>query len=239
MLEIYGRKIEIYHMKIEDGCSKEQSSFLYNMLPKERQESVDRARNDNIARKRLYTGAFLQYVLSKETGIPVENLRYRYNQWGKPELDVACMKGKEPLHFNLSHSGEYVAVAVSDCPIGVDVEHKVRNYESIAKRCFCKEEYEDIMSLESERQREQRFLEYWTMKEAYVKYVGKGLQIPLNSFRIERGESYSKISDVVGGTFFSDAGYCFSFCCEKSVWGPDWKMEEVMTEISFFEMFKA
>lgn len=233
MLQADGRKIRIYYMKIEGDCSKEQSSFLYRCLPAERRELVNRTKKEEIAKKRIYVGAFLQYVLSKESGVPVENLRYRYNQWGKPELDVENLKENVPLHFNLSHSGDYVTVAVSDAAVGIDVEYKVRNYESVAKRCFCKEEYEDIISLESDMQRERRFLEYWTMKEAYVKYVGKGLQIPLNSFLVERTDTGAEISGATGKSFFMENGYCFSVCCEKTAFDFLVERNEVLMEDLF------
>lgn len=201
--------IRVYYMKLDGDCSKEQSLALYGMLPKERKESVDRARNEVIAKKRLYTGAFLQMVLSKETGLSVEQLHYRYNQWGKPELDV------EGIHFNLSHSGDWAVLAVSDSPVGVDIEHKSKNYLSLAKRCFCGAEYEDILTPIDETEQRRRFLEYWTMKEAYIKYVGEGMRIPLNSFRLVRGTE--GISEIVGenpccGTFFLEGDYCVSVC---------------------------
>lgn len=203
--------IKLYYMRLEGDCSDEQSLALYEMLPERRKEAVDRARNPEIAKKRLYTGAFLQYVLAKETGIFTERLQYEYNEWGKPAL-----VGSD-IHFNLSHSGEYVVLAVSDQPIGIDVEHKTKNYESLAKRCFCPEEYADIVSVDTREEQEKRFLEYWTMKEAYIKLRGEGMRIPFRSFLIERqAEALSKISgqDIFGKTIFLDA-YCISVCSEK------------------------
>ena len=224
--------IRIYSIRLDGDCSKEQSLVLYEMLPKERKELVDQARNEGIAKKRLYTGAFLQYVLSKETGIPVESLCYQYNQWGKPELDVKRIVDQIPLdldrlerlkslHFNMSHSGDYAVLVVSDSPIGIDIEHKSRNYMSLAKRCFCPEEYAEIEAVMDEEERRKRFLEYWTMKEAYIKYVGEGLRIPLDSFRIMRGqEGNSSLADdegIVFHTFFAEEGYCVSICSARRV----------------------
>lgn len=212
--------IRIFYMKLDGDCSKEQSLALYRMLPQERKDLVDRAKREEVRRKRLYTGAFLQYVLSKETGVPVEQLHYQYNQWGKPELDGGR------IHFNLSHSGEYVVLAISDAPVGVDVEHKTKGYEALAKRCFCPGECEDVLSLVTEEERQQSFLEYWTMKEAYIKCKGEGMRIPLNSFCIQKGISYgdTEISqegngDFYFGTFFLEKGYCVSVCsvCKEDV----------------------
>ncbi len=200
--------IKLYYMKIEGDCSDEQSLALYHVLPEKRKESVDRARNQDVAKKRLYTGAFLQCVLAKETGVSLEDLHYEYNEWEKPFLVDS------DLHFNMTHSGDYVVLAVSDAPIGVDIEHKTRNYEAIAKRCFHPLEYEDIMSLGEEEEQKMRFLEYWTMKEAYVKLVGTGMSIPFSSFLVERnsGAETVIVGKAVYGHTFSFDSYRVSVC---------------------------
>lgn len=206
--------IRIYYMKLSSDCSSEQSlallygedkrilipgkvEKLYECLPQERKVLVDRARNENVRRKRIYTGAFLQYVLADELGVSMYSLRYCYNQWGKPELEG------HDLFFNLSHSGEYVVLAISDSPVGIDVEHKTKGYDVLAKRCFCPEEYEDIMSAGKEEERQHCFLEYWTKKEAYIKCLGEGMRIPLNSFSVQEGNYH---------TLWLDSGYCVSVC---------------------------
>ncbi len=193
--------IHIYYMNLSSDCSYEQSLILYGILPPERQEKVKAAKREKVARKRLYTGAFLQYVISLETGIPMKHITYTYGVRGKPELDchnleklLKCEttnieeKFSHGFYFNLSHSGDYAVLAVSDGRIGIDIEYKKNNYEAVAKRCFCKEEYADIMSAETVVEQQQRFLQYWTMKEAYIKYTGEGLGISLASFRIIRQE---------------------------------------------------
>jgi phosphopantetheine--protein transferase-like protein len=131
-------------------------------------------------------------------------IRYGYGPQGKPYLDCGIMNNQrggglqekphmegegERLEFNLSHSGKYAVLAVSDQPVGIDVERMKKNRLSVAKRCFCPEEYEDIVQAGDEWQKNIRFLEYWTMKEAYVKRTGEGLRIPLNSFRILREDN--------------------------------------------------
>lgn len=222
-------------MKLESDCSSEQSltscygefeKKLYNMLPEERKKSVTRAKSNGIAIRRVYVGVFLQSVLSKETGVSIEHLQYRYNEWGKPELDVEKilqrMEGDcevrntlTRLHFNLSHSGDYAVLAVSNHPIGIDVEYKIKNYRMLSERCFCESEYQDIMSGETEQEREKRFLEYWTMKEAYVKCVGEGLRVPLDSFQLQRNSGNMSVvqgKDMYLSSFFLDETYCISVC---------------------------
>lgn len=193
--------IRIYYVDLSGGCSIEQSLAMYGHLPEERRIRIDKMKNETLKHKRIQTGYFLYNVLSKETGIPMEDIRFTYNSQGKPELDYpACgtsyinmvnstckekpinIEETPSLHFNLSHSGRYAALAISRYPVGVDVEHKSRGYQAVAKRCFTGEEYEAIMAEGTEESRRLRFLEIWTMKEAYVKYVGDGMKIAFSSF---------------------------------------------------------
>lgn len=223
--------VHIFYMNLSGDCSYEQSLALYRILPEERKQKVKSAKREDVARKRLYTGAFLQYVLSEETGIPMGNISYIYGRQGKPEIDFRKLEDfptngnyynkKEipEFHFSLSHSGEYAVLAVSDLPVGIDIEYKKRNYHSVARRCFCKEEYEDIMEADTIPEQEKRFLQYWTMKEAFIKHSGEGLSIPLNSFRIIRGEygmSFVEDSDLLfASLFLGTEPYCISLCSES------------------------
>lgn len=224
--------VHIFYMNLSSDCSYEQSLALYGLLPEERKQKVKSAKREDVARKRLYTGAFLQYVLSEETGIPMGQLSYIYNSQGKPEIDYRKLeelqknniynkeeKFSHKFHFNLSHSGEYAVLAVSDQPIGIDIEYKKRNYQSVAERCFCKEEYADIMAASNKEEQEKRFLQYWTMKEAFIKHSGEGLSVPLNSFRIIRQDvdiSLVEESELSLSSFFwGDEPYCISLCSES------------------------
>ena len=199
--------LELFYMDISCDCPYGQSQAFYRILPEERQKKIDKMVNTELAKKRILAGIFMQYGLSIVTGIPMENIRYVYGKQGKPYLDERqfyktekqCENYLESVHlpdeepspghldFNLSHSGKYVVLAVSDKPVGIDVEQKKKNRLSVAKRFFCKKEYTDIMVLPDEESRNRKFIEYWTMKEAYVKRMGEGLHIPLCSFEIKPG----------------------------------------------------
>ena len=71
-----------------------------------------------------------------------------------------------------------------NCEIGVDVEYRRRmaDIEAIARRFFAPAEVAELMAL-AESDRPEGFFNCWTRKEAYIKAVGDGLSVPLNSFR--------------------------------------------------------
>lgn len=206
-----------YYMNMSESCSCRQMEALRKIIPKERQEKINKLRNQEKAKKQLFSSAFLQYVLSKALDLPMEAVAYTYGEYGKPELIYSGKEQRGQIDFNLSHSGSYAVLAVSDRPVGIDVECLKKNRLTVAERFFCEKEYEDILKAE-EGKRDSRFLEYWTMKEAYVKRTGKGLNLPLNHFLINRerkGFSSVDQENVYFATFFlEEQKYCVSVCSE-------------------------
>lgn len=90
------------------------------------------------------------------------------------------------IHFNLSHSGEYLAGAFSSDEVGLDLQENRASHTGvlrIAKRFFTMEEYESLLSCGGSREQELLFYRLWTIKEAYLKYLGCGLHGSLSGFR--------------------------------------------------------
>ena len=124
----------------------------------------------------------------------VEFDSFRYNDNGKPFVD------KEGIFFNISHSKGRVVCAVSDKPVGVDIEKltekPTEEIENFAKRYFVENE---IFALERENYSSVAFYEIWTRKEAYSKMLGSALS---KNFKIDTTEL-----DIV--TYVND-GYVWS-----------------------------
>ncbi len=170
--------LKCLYFDFNSKCQDEEIQALYDSLIKDRRAVVDKLKNLSAKKKQIMTGAFLQYVLCKHLQLKPGDLVFSYSDYGKPGLK---MPG---VHFNLSHSGDYAMIVLSDRPVGVDIEGRKMDITNVAKRFFCKEEYEDIMRGKNDKEVADRFLKYWTLKEAYVKYLGRGLSVPLNAFKL-------------------------------------------------------
>lgn len=120
------------------------------------------------------------------------------------------------LHFNLSHSGAFVALAFSgDGPVGVDIEARraFETYRHAAAASLCEQE---MATVRESADPASVFLKIWTAKEAYVKASGEGLR---KSFR-ELLVTCSDTGCIVGGetvhankTFLHiDAAYVLCAC---------------------------
>lgn len=135
-------------------------------------------------RRRFIAGrATLRIVLAEYLGVSAEAIGFREGPNGKPYLSSRLHRG---LEFNMSrsHGLGLIAICVGE-EVGVDVElvRDVEDAANIVQRFFCPEEIAQWMALDQAR-RTHAFFDCWTRKEAYVKAVGAGLQIPLNSFAV-------------------------------------------------------
>lgn len=127
--------------------------------------------------------ASLRLLLAERTGIPARDLVFEYGAEGKPAL-TAAMAG--PWRFNVSDSGALLACAfLQGLDVGVDIEQhrRLRYREELAERFFAPEECADLLAFPEEA-RSQAFFDCWARKEAFIKADGRGMRIPLHSFRV-------------------------------------------------------
>ena len=95
--------------------------------------------------------------------------------------------GDPPLLFSLSHTHGFVACAVARGPgrfdIGVDIEsvERIVDARDVARRFFAPSETA-MLDACSDELRAATFVDLWTLKEAYVKAIGRGLGVPLDQF---------------------------------------------------------
>ena len=87
----------------------------------------------------------------------------------------------DPPFFNLSHSGAVTVLAVSDAPVGVDLEHITEPRESVARRFF-PEPFQQELDAAPEENRPETFFRLWTRLEAALKLDSRGLTAPRSEF---------------------------------------------------------
>lgn len=130
--------------------------------------------------------AALRVLLANYLGLAPAEVAFVYGPQGKPALAPTLKNDACPLRFNVSNSGNLAAYAfTAGCEIGVDVEqHRpLHDFENIAHRFFSPEETTELMQL-PDGEKNNAFFNCWARKEAYIKAMGGGLSIPLDSFRV-------------------------------------------------------
>ncbi|MDE7082467.1 MAG: 4'-phosphopantetheinyl transferase superfamily protein [Clostridia bacterium] len=120
---------------------------------------------------------------------------------GKPYVDG------NPVYFSISHSGKVAVIALSNSPVGVDVElFKRRKFESIVSRFTDREKSEINVDFNA-------FLRNWTAKEAFVKMNGGTLAMDLKKLEFIDGNLfYNGVKQDAYLNFFNlKCGICAIF----------------------------
>lgn len=133
----------------------------------------------------------------------------------------------EEAVFNFSHSGTCVMCAVCTdgrkVRVGCDVEKKGQLRMNVARRYFCREEYESIQEAGSDEEKTDLFFRYWVLKESFMKATGKGMALPVNSFCIRMDDTPVLVRQPAE---FPEPYYYCEYCVE----GLPYKMAVCSTD---------
>ena len=174
---------EVVILSIIPDLTKPEFDALLLLLSPEKQKRVKRYRFFRDAQNTLLGDVLARTEICRVTGQSIEQLDFTTNEYGKPFLTHLSKDGlaiNPYIHHNISHTGSYVACAVADRPVGIDIESIKSVDLKIAERFFAPDETEYIMNDSQTR----RFIEVWTKKESLIKWEGKGLSKPLPSFSV-------------------------------------------------------
>uniref|UniRef100_O64506 holo-[acyl-carrier-protein] synthase n=1 Tax=Arabidopsis thaliana TaxID=3702 RepID=O64506_ARATH len=120
-------------------------------------------------------------------------LIFKKNMYGKPEVDWQSYKNCDspPLHFNISHTDSLISCGVTvHVPVGIDLEEMERKIKhdvlALAERFYSADEVKFLSAIPDPEVQRKEFIKLWTLKEAYVKALGKGFSgAPFNTFTIQ------------------------------------------------------
>jgi 4'-phosphopantetheinyl transferase len=136
-------------------------------------------------RQRYLAGrASLRRILARRTSTQPGEVVIEESEGEKPRLALSA--GAPGIFFNVSHSGDYAVIAVSDAAeVGIDIE-QIRvdcPINQLARRYYAATEFEWLRNL-PENKKLQGFYRLWTIKEAVLKCAGVGLSVSTQSVRV-------------------------------------------------------
>lgn len=108
-------------------------------------------------------------------GLAPDRIEWTADAQGRPRL---CLAGEAlPLHVSLSHSGDWLALALAEVPVGIDLElpRRARDWDALARFVFAPEECRRVQAAPDEAARAALFHRLWALKEAQAKRSGAGL----------------------------------------------------------------
>ncbi|GIN72147.1 4'-phosphopantetheinyl transferase [Bacillus sp. J14TS2] len=210
--------VEVYICKLPEKTSQEELKVLLAQASYDRQKRIRQFFHLEDAYRTIIGDLLLDNVLKERTGARLKDITVEKNAYGKPFLP-----NYPHIQYNISHSGNYVVCAVHNQHVGIDVE-KVQVFDlCMAKQLFTAFEYRDILN---SKNRILACYEIWTLKESYVKALGKGLAIPLHSFRVRKSDNNEievvdmdkneKVLDYMYKQYTLDTDYKLAVCAQDA-----------------------
>lgn len=172
--------------KVDFSALAHKCPDFFQLLSSDEKDRANALRFRKDSEAFILTRAALRLILSEYTHIEAGQLRFTYNDFGKPY--ILKRTHSETVQFNVSHSAQvgYIAIAQT-AEVGIDVEHftpsRANELTQLAERFFSESECNQIKRMPGPAQ-PAAFYRLWTRKEAYLKALGKGLSVPLNAFEV-------------------------------------------------------
>ncbi len=184
-------EVHLWFVFPEEIQTPDLLSAYQQLLSIDEKVRKQRLRYERLRRQYLISRAFVRTTLSRYcTTHPAEWSFYK-NKHGRPE--IIPRRDAPELRFNLSHTRGLISCGVAlREDIGVDVEEIFQRkiLLEIAQKHFSAREVDDLSNLLPHQQKD-RFFDYWTLKESYIKARGRGLSLPLNRFCFQLSPSQS------------------------------------------------
>ncbi|MDD4291638.1 MAG: 4'-phosphopantetheinyl transferase superfamily protein [Clostridia bacterium] len=169
--------LSVYFANIDDF----DTQSLIDSLPSERREYVLGC-NDTQKRKQSATaGALLMYALrvSEHSDCTLHNVSGKWLvKTPDNERSLSINKNKQDIFCSITHTENIACIALSSAEVGIDSEFDSDRIFKVANRYFCQNEKTYISQTPASA------VYFWTAKESYAKYTGKGLKKPLDSFEL-------------------------------------------------------
>ena len=161
--------LDIYLMQISGDIE------IGAVYPPERQRTIDSANNPTVKRERYAVWRLFEHGVKRSLNKRLDEISPYLNEHGKWISD-SCF-------FSLTHTACAVAVAISDKPVGIDIE-TVREIDvkAFSKRFLTDREYLEVMQSDCKRD---ALIALWTKKESVYKMLGIP---PFNPSKIETSE---------------------------------------------------
>jgi 4'-phosphopantetheinyl transferase len=174
------REVHVWFVELKAG-GHSLDACARSLSPDER-DRASRFRFEHLKTSFTLSRGVLRVLLECYLGMEAKRLLFAYGPRGKPMLAFP----ETTLDFNLAHSGRIAAYAFAvGCRLGIDIEEirPVADQEDIVRRFFSQEECEEWLCLDAS-ERQDAFFRCWTRKEAFIKAMGDGLSMPLDSFQV-------------------------------------------------------
>ena len=167
--------VTIYYTYFESPLEHDVFYDFLHFLPVEERFNNARYKHWQDRHRHLFSRLLLMHAAEK-LGITHSVFPLKKHKNGKPCSDL--------FYFNISHSGNFAAVAISETvELGLDIQ-KISDVPTDSPQFFLTAEETASMALSSFSLKS--VADLWSMKEAVAKANGKGILLPFSKINIEK-----------------------------------------------------
>lgn len=193
--------VKTYILNTDALDNRELFEKKLDTVDKERRKKILRLPKNTPQKQSLGAGLLIKTFVGDITS---------YGIGGKPQA--------LETQFNISHSGRYVVLSVSNEPVGVDIELLQRGRRKIASKFFTLEEN---IQIDQSYDPDRTFTRLWTLKEAFLKCIGTGIGRNLRKTSINLNGGDIRVEQNINNYpyYFKEynvEGYQLSVCSEDN-----------------------
>lgn len=152
-------------MSINDLQDAEYDAF-FALLDSKKRARISRYKNINDRKSSVCAEMLAKRAIAEKFSVSPYDVKISAKESGQPFCE------NFDICLSLSHSGDYAVCAVSDAPVGIDVQKIVPYNPKTAKKVCSQAELDAI---EKSADKAAEFIKLWTKKEAVLKMQGTGV----------------------------------------------------------------
>lgn len=192
-------KNSLHVFKISINTYNDIENQYYEIFNEEEIDIASRYTRDEDKKRYILGKFFLRMILSKMLSITPSAIQFFRNENNRPY----CIEG---LEFNISHSGNFIVIAISPQLVGIDIEliNNDFEYESILIDCFTFLELSQVDNAND-------FYKFWTRKESILKATGEGMIGNLHTIDCSKSTVFRDNLNFKLTSHYIDNSYMMSF----------------------------
>jgi len=178
--------------------------LIYSILTEKELDRAGRFKHDGAKQLFVMAHAALHLLLKNRFEINYADFTFSETEHHKPFISDKA--GVNPLEYNLTHGGQWIAIITGTQSVGIDVEGKknLKDFEGISRIVYTELENKSVIPNKGNPNME-KFYRHWSCKEAFLKAEGtgfmqdpKGIELNFNSHEEQQSPMVWWADDIPG-----------------------------------------
>ena len=171
---ILGANVHVWRLRISSNTAL--INHFEAVLDAGEQKRASSYHHDKDKTRFILCRGALRFLLGRYMGREAADIKFVLGKNYKPFVQTT---GEHEFHYNVTHSGDWILIAIANTPVGIDTEYIDADFSftEVLPVCFKKDE---INFIQKAKEPIPAFYLLWTRKEALTKATTKGIDNDLS-----------------------------------------------------------